>query len=137
MICNGKDSSLCLGFPYLWFPCSLRFFCTSFPALVERFDAVKFGIFQRNLSNFRGLVLFCIEADVCSQILIFLAFCEIYKICTPSHRSKLKIFAKNRQTVFAFLYKFLQKSFFSTIFIEFCTDFDDFFRNFAEHSRKC
>ena len=27
--------------------------------LVERFDAVKFGIFQRNLSNFRGLVLFC------------------------------------------------------------------------------
>ena len=27
-------------------------------ALVERYDAVKFGIFQRNLSNFRGLVLF-------------------------------------------------------------------------------
>ena len=27
--------------------------------LVERYDAVKFGIFQRNLSNFRGLVLFC------------------------------------------------------------------------------
>ena len=39
--------------------------------LVERFDAVKFGIFQRNLSNFRGLVLFCIEADFCNQILIF------------------------------------------------------------------
>ena len=40
-------------------------------ALVERYDAVKFGIFQRNLSNFRGLVLFCIEADFCNQILIF------------------------------------------------------------------
>ena len=39
-------------------------------ALVERYDAVKFGIFQRNLSNFRGLVLFCIEADFCNQILI-------------------------------------------------------------------
>ena len=39
--------------------------------LVERFDPVKFGIFQRNLSNFRGLVLFCIEADFCNQILIF------------------------------------------------------------------
>ena len=39
--------------------------------LVERYDAVKFGIFQRNLSNFRGLVLFCIEADFCDQILIF------------------------------------------------------------------
>ena len=41
------------------------------PALVERYDAVKFGIFQRILSNFRGLVLFCIEADFCNQILIF------------------------------------------------------------------
>ena len=41
------------------------------PNLVERYDAVKFGIFQRNLSNFRGLVLFCIEADFCNQILIF------------------------------------------------------------------
>ena len=40
-------------------------------ALVERYDAVKFCIFQRNLSNFRGLVLFCIEADFCNQILIF------------------------------------------------------------------
>ena len=40
-------------------------------ALVERFNAVKFGIFQRNLSNLRGLVLFCIEADFCNQILIF------------------------------------------------------------------
>ena len=39
--------------------------------LVERYDAVKFCIFQRNLSNFRGLVLFCIEADFCNQILIF------------------------------------------------------------------
>ena len=38
--------------------------------LVERYDAVKFGIFQRNLSNFRGLILFCIEADFCNQILI-------------------------------------------------------------------
>ena len=41
------------------------------PALVERFDAVKFCIFQRKSANFRGLVLFCIEADFCNQILIF------------------------------------------------------------------
>ena len=39
--------------------------------LVERYDAVKFGIFQRKSANFRGLVLFCIEADFCNQILIF------------------------------------------------------------------
>ena len=30
-----------------------------------------------------------------------------YKICNPSHRSKLKIFAKIRQTFFAFLLEFL------------------------------
>ena len=67
-------------------------------ALVERYDAVKFGIFQRNVSNFRGLVLFCIEADFCNQILILLAFFDIYKICTPSHRSEVEILAKIRQT---------------------------------------
>ena len=39
--------------------------------LVERYDAVQFGIFQRILSNFRGLVLFCIDADICHQIPIF------------------------------------------------------------------
>ena len=38
---------------------------------VKRFDAVKFCIFPRNLSNFRGLVLGCIEADFCNQILSF------------------------------------------------------------------
>ena len=39
--------------------------------LVERYAAVKFGTFQRNLSNFRGLVLFSIGADFCNQILVF------------------------------------------------------------------
>ena len=41
------------------------------PGLVQRFDAVRFGIFQRKSANFRRLVLFCIEADFCNQILIF------------------------------------------------------------------
>ena len=63
-------------------------------SLVERYDAVKFGIFQRNLSNLRGLVLFCIEAEFCNQILIFnhlLACFELYQICNPLHRSNFKI----------------------------------------------
>ena len=38
--------------------------------LVERFDAVKFGIFQRNLSNVRGLVLFCIDAKFCKKVFV-------------------------------------------------------------------
>ena len=42
----------------------------------------------------------------------FLAFCEIYKICTPSHRSKFKIFAKIRQTFSYFCSNFCKKSFF-------------------------
>ena len=46
-------------------------------ALVERYDAVKFCIFQRNWSNFRGLVLFCINADFCNQILIFSIFQDL------------------------------------------------------------
>ena len=40
-------------------------------ALVERLDIVNFGIFLRKSANFRGLALFCIEADFCNQILIF------------------------------------------------------------------
>ena len=44
---------------------------TSRPRLVERFDTVKVGIFQRKSANFRGLLLVCIEADFCKQILMF------------------------------------------------------------------
>ena len=43
-------------------------------ALVERYDTVSFSDFSAKLSNFRGLVLFCIEADFCDQILIFQHF---------------------------------------------------------------
>ena len=43
-------------------------------------------------ANFGWLVLGCIEADFCNQILIFKALFEIYKIYTPLHHSKFKIF---------------------------------------------
>ena len=43
-------------------------------ALVERYDTVSFSDFSAKLSNFRGLVLFCIEADFCVQIRIFQHF---------------------------------------------------------------
>ena len=42
--------------------------------LVERYDTVSFSDFSAKLSNFRGFVLFCIEADFCVQIRIFQHF---------------------------------------------------------------
>ena len=39
-------------------------------SLVERFDTELFSDFSAESSNFRGLVLFCIDADFCVQILI-------------------------------------------------------------------
>ena len=43
-------------------------------SLDERYDTVSFSDFSAKLSNFRGLVLFCIEADFCVQIRIFQHF---------------------------------------------------------------
>ena len=42
--------------------------------LVERFDIEPYSDFSAKLSNFRGLVLACINADFCNQILIFQHF---------------------------------------------------------------
>ena len=41
------------------------------PRLCWKIRSKKSGIFERKWSNFRELVLFCIEADFCNQILIF------------------------------------------------------------------
>ena len=43
-------------------------------ALVERFDTEFNTDFSAKSPNFRGLVLFCIEADLCIQIRIFQHF---------------------------------------------------------------
>ena len=60
----------------------------------------------------------------------FAAFSEIYKIITLLHRAKPKIAAKNRQT-FSQIFKIFTKiRYFSTIFVEFCTDFDEIFSEF-------
>ena len=42
--------------------------------LVERFNTELFSDFSAESSNFRGLVLFCIDADFCVQILILQHF---------------------------------------------------------------
>ena len=98
--------------------------------LVESFDIVKFCIFQRNLLNFRGLVLFSIEAGFCNQILFFKAFFEVYKIFTPSHRSKFKSSQNFVKLFRIFCSNFCKNPYFSAIFIEFRIDVDENFSRF-------
>ena len=49
-------------------------------ALVERFDTELNPDFSAKSPNFRGLVLFCIEADFCTQIRIFQHFSRTTRI---------------------------------------------------------
>ena len=60
----------------------------------------------------------------------FAAFFEIYKICNPSHRSDLKISAKIHPIFFVFCSKSCKNRYFSTLFIEFRTDFDEILSEF-------
>ena len=83
-------------------------------------------------ANFVRHVLGCINADFCNQILNFLAFFELYRMYTPSHRSKFEIFAKIRQTFSYFSSDFCKNPYFSKIFNEICTDFDEIFSEFRE-----
>ena len=64
----------------------------------------------------------------------FAAFSEIYKIITLLHRAKPKIAAKNRQTFSQIFKHFAKFHYFSTIFVEFCTDFDEIFSEFRKIS---
>ena len=61
---------------------------------------------------------------------IFEWFFKDYKICHPLHRSNFKFWTKFREFVSRLVPKILQKYFFSTIFIEFYTDFDQDFTEF-------
>ena len=62
----------------------------------------------------------------------FAAFFEIYKNIIPLHRSQFKILANFRRKVFA-IFKISSKILiFFTIFIGFCTDFDEIFSEFRQ-----
>ena len=43
---------------------------TALLTLVERFDIEPYSDFSAKLSNFRGLVLFCIDAKFCKKIFV-------------------------------------------------------------------
>ena len=103
-----------------------------------------------NHPKFQTLVLLCIDGYDSESMHIFhnildlqnvhslaslesqMNFCN-WKTTAPNSKASqkfVKLFSH-------FCSTFCKNPYFSTIFIEFCTDFDDFFRNFAEHSRKC
>ena len=101
--------------------------------LVERFDTEFNPDFSAKSPNFRGLVLFCIEADFCTQIRIlqhnFSRTTRFAILCTDSiskfHQNFVKLFR-------IFAQNFAKNAYFSTFFIYFCTDFD---QNFTEFRR--
>ena len=71
----------------------------------------------------------------------FAAFFEIYKTVTLLHRSRLQITKspKNRETFAQFLHNVCTtfskcRCFFSTVFVEFCADFDEVFSEFRKVS---
>ena len=66
----------------------------------------------------------------------FAAFFEIYKNIIPSHRSKFKKFANFRREVFA-IFKILFKNLLLfTVFVDFCTDFDENFSEFRQITQR-
>ena len=103
------------------------------PGLVERFDIESYSDFSAKSSNFRGLVLGCIKADFCDQILIFQHFARSrrYAILCTAQISKLQ---KKVGKKFVIFWKFVQISAnngnFFTFFSEICIDFDDIFSEF-------
>ena len=125
--------------PYLEIPflTVLSIACAVSPALVERFDIELFSDLQAKSSNFRGLVLFCIEADFCNQILILQRFSRSTRfaiLCT----APISTFQQKFENFFTFLLKnFCKNRKISTFFIGICTDFDEIFSELRRCFRKC
>ena len=106
--------------------------------LGERFDTVKFCMFQRKSANFRELVLFCIEADFCNQIVDFFSIFQDLQDKQTFAPLPIQNIRKNSSNFFEFLFEFLQKT---MIFRQFSSKIDKFLMifslDFAEYSRKC
>ena len=99
-------------------------------ALVEKFDTELFSDFSAKSSNFRRLVLSCINADFCVQILILQRFSRSTRfshLCTARNSKFSQIFVKLFH-MFAEIY--VKVAIFSAILIEFCTNFNENFSEF-------
>ena len=112
-LCNWLCSSLCSWLLQVAVQLAVQL-------LVERFDTEFNPDFSAKSPNFRGLVLFCIEADFCTQIRILQHFSRTTRfaiLCTASiskfERSIVKLFrifapnsAKNRYCSTFFIFFF-------------------------------
>ena len=99
-------------------------------SLVEKFDTELFSDFSAKSSNFRRLVLSCINADFCVQILILQRFSRSTRfshLCT-ARNSNLRKLLSNFFNFFAEIH--VKIAIFSAIFIEFCTNFNENFSEF-------
>ena len=113
-------------------PASVRPGSCAVRCRVERFDTEFNPDFSAKSPNFRGLVLFCIEADFCTQIRIFQHFSRTTRfalLCTAPISKFEQNFVK---LCLDFLPNFCKNHYFPKFFIEFCTDFD---QNFTEFRR--
>ena len=98
--------------------------------LVERFDIEPFSDFTTKWSNFRGLVLGCIDSYDSNQIVILQGFSRSTRfaiLCTAQiskfEQKFIKLFSK-------FRLNFCKIASFQHFFIEFCTDSDENFSEF-------
>ena len=112
--------------------------CADCRVLGARFDRILDRFFQQtshNFTDFRQLVRArsrLYRSRFLQPNTHFAAFFEIYKNIIPLHRSQFNILANFRRKVFA-IFKISSKMLmFFTIFIEFCTDFDENFSEFRQ-----
>ena len=96
----------------------------------ERFDIEPFSDFTTKWSNFRGLVLGCMDSYDSNQILILQGFSRSTRfaiLCTAQiskfQQKFVKLFSK-------FCLNFCKIASFQHFFIEFCTDSDENFSEF-------
>ena len=104
--------------------------------LVERFDIEAFSDFSAKWSNFRGLILFCIDAKFCKKIFVgklltrstrFTCFCTAQTSIFQKMFVKLfRIFGKNLQNFVIFEFFSL---IFAQILMKFCRNFADNLEN--------
>ena len=98
--------------------------------LVEKFDIKPFSDFTTKWSNFRGFVLGCIDSYDSNQIVILQGFSRSTRFAILRTAQISKSHQKVVQLLSYFCPIFCKNRYFSTRFVEFCTDSDEIFSEF-------